>query len=359
MDLSTHNLRSTGWGRYIGAAFLAVWLTFWLVGEVVAIAFLVSVLLSVASEATGQTVDVGPFAGALTDAAAPIVLFFILFWLTVWTFGGWAAGMTFLRQVAGHDVVSVTPEGLRFVRRAGPFRRTRVVPRASIRRVRVRRPDKAVVVDTAGGTIVIADLGTSAERESLQRWLIQQLAPPDHARAIALERDTPPHEWLVSRDGVDYVMSSPPPHIARIHALIGWSVTGVTSLGWVSVLRPGGTGLDALDAATWPAIALTLLSALAAIWLTLARREWVLRPGSMRLRLSVGHRVVREQVFDRGSLEIDLSTDSDGDDHWSLVIGDGSRRRVLSRVVHDHYELLALGEWLGARTGFPFHRPSI
>jgi hypothetical protein len=38
------------------------------------------------------------------------------------------------------------------------------------------------------------------------------------------------------------------------------------------------------------------------------------------------------------------------------VIKDGSHRRVLDRSLGDQFELIALGEWLSAQTGFGFTR---
>jgi hypothetical protein len=351
MDPSAATLRPAGWGRYVETAFLGVWLAFWIVGEVFALAFFGAGLVSVLSRAVGRPVHIGPFASGMTDGTAPLFFLFILVWLTLWSFAGWAAGTTFLRTLVGEDRVAVTPEGLWFLRRAGPFRRTRVLPRSSVRRVRLRPPDKALVADTPQGTVTIADLGRPADREVLRRSLAERLGTPDHSRAVLIERETPPHEWSVAGQGLDTVMTSPAPNTARIHAVIGWSVTALVSLGWITT--------EAVGTAERLALAFTALTAIGAIWLTWARREWVLRRGSMRLRLRLGRWVLRDHTFDHGSFEIEHTVDSDNDDCWTLVVRDDARRRVLASALHDHYELLALGEWLGARTSLPFHRPTV
>ena len=52
----------------------------------------------------------------------------------------------------------------------------------------------------------------------------------------------------------------------------------------------------------------------------------------------------------------DLHQDSDGHDRYALVVKDSAQRRVLDRSLDDQYELLALGEWLSARTRFNLKR---
>ena len=356
--MESRRLAPSGWGRYAESTFLVIWLAFWVVGELVAILFLGATLVNLVSKVVGATIVLGVFGSVVTDGAASLFLFGIIFWLALWTFGGWAAGVTFLRNLAGEDRVAVTPQGLQFTRRAGPFSRTRLLPLSSIRRVRVRPHDKAVVADTSHGTFTIADLGTPVERESVERWITERLQLPDHSRAVLLERETSPHDWSVRVDGMDTVLTSPPPRIARIQAALGWGVTTLMALGWVDALGRGVNGPGAFSSGERAAVAITAVSAVAAMWLTMARREWRLRPGAMRLRLRAGRWMLRERAFERGFLEIEYRADSDGDRHWTLVVRDSAGRRVLSRALHDHYELVALGEWLGARTGFPFHRPS-
>src|SRR5262249_62337954 len=97
-----------------------------------------------------------------------------------------------------------------------------------------------------------------------------------------------------------------------------------------------------------------LLAALGAIWTTWEYKEWLLTPGRMVLRRRFGRWIARERAFERASLGIERRTDSDGDDHYALVVRDPSRRRVLSRAIHDPYELEHLAEWVAAPTGFPF-----
>ena len=98
---------------------------------------------------------------APTDGSVAFFLLFAVFWTTLWTVGGIAAGSHLLRRLAGEDVVDLTEGDLRLERRAGPFRSRRQMPRDTILRVRLQTPGHAVVVDTVRGTVMV---WTSAPR---------------------------------------------------------------------------------------------------------------------------------------------------------------------------------------------------
>ena|SRR5437879_893267 len=76
-------LRSAGIGRFFGATFLAVWLVGWAVGEAFALWMLV---VGGCSLLTGQPPEVGR-EPIRPELALPVGSF-LLFWLTLWTFGG-------------------------------------------------------------------------------------------------------------------------------------------------------------------------------------------------------------------------------------------------------------------------------
>src|SRR3954466_11119968 len=95
-----------GIGRFIGAAFLGVWLTGWAAGEGFALWILGR---GACSFITGRPPGVGHEpVGAIAALGAGL---FLLAWLTLWTFGGIAAGREFLRMLFGRDVLLVRPDG--------------------------------------------------------------------------------------------------------------------------------------------------------------------------------------------------------------------------------------------------------
>ena len=79
---------------------------------------------------------------------------FLMVWLTLWTFGGLAALYACLRLLAGSDRLTVTGGLLELTWHAGPVHRTHHFDRSRLRRIRIRSHDKAVVADTASGTII-------------------------------------------------------------------------------------------------------------------------------------------------------------------------------------------------------------
>jgi hypothetical protein len=143
---SSASLRVTGSVRYIGATFLLVWLAGWALGEAFALGFLILLIRSVVGTFFGMS---WPLPGGqwIAGGAAGFFFLFLVVWLTLWTFGGLAAITELLRNLAGEDRVSVQPAGVELVCRAGPFRRVRTFDRSRIRRVRIRRHDKAVVME--------------------------------------------------------------------------------------------------------------------------------------------------------------------------------------------------------------------
>jgi hypothetical protein len=132
---------------------------------------------------------------------------------------------------------------------------------------------------------------------------------------------------------------------------IGWVVAALISLGWIGAARQGVAGSSAAGV-------LTLLVVAAATWMTGDRAEWILAPGRFRIRRRFAAWTLRERTFGAESiLDVEQHRDSDGDDHYALVVRDGAGRCILSRALHDPHELLALGEWLSGRTEITFHRP--
>jgi hypothetical protein len=268
---------------------------------------------------------------------------------------GIAAGTQLLRRLGGEDRTDVTPTGVTLTWRAGVIRRRREIPRASIRRVRLTLTSDAVVADTDSGTVVISDLGDAEERRSLHAWLLSQLGLPGEAHAKLRERELRPLARDVDTQGTEIIVTRPTRRLRLIHARVMLFVAALMSLGWIGAVRRGFM----TNATTGELLAAfsTLLVAASSLWFMTSRTEWALRSGRMSVRRRVAHWTFGEHDFPASStIEIEHRQDSDGDDRYALVIKDSVQRRVLDRALRDHYELLALGEWLSARTGFTFKR---
>src|SRR5580765_1157950 len=114
---SVFELKVQGFGRFIGAAFLATWLAGWAAGE----AFALSILAFGGwSLVTGRPPGVGHQPVTLI-AALPVGLF-LLIWLFFWTIGGIAAGRELLRLLYGRDRFVIRQGDLEVEHSYGLFR---------------------------------------------------------------------------------------------------------------------------------------------------------------------------------------------------------------------------------------------
>ena len=124
-------LKVAGLGRYIGAAFLSFWLAGWAAGEAFALWMLGAGAYSLF---TGRS--------PLSHHQPSSVIFalaaggFLLFWLSLWTLGGIAAGHELLRLLFGRDQLVANQDGFQIVRSFGLFRSVKRFAREHIRRLR-------------------------------------------------------------------------------------------------------------------------------------------------------------------------------------------------------------------------------
>ena len=354
---STRRLRATGWARYFDAVFLGLWLTLWAVGEVVALVLMGAMLASALAAALGRPLALASRV-APTDGTVSVFLLFLLLWTALWTAGGVAAISHLLRRIAGEDVIEITGPALQLTRRAGPFRRRREIPIAAIRRVRIRGGyGAAVVMDTGEGTRDISDLGTAAERVALRDWLAKRLALPDVHAARRMERETPPHDRDVKPRGDGTIVTQPTRRGRVVAARVTWGVAAMLSLGCVDLLRRGiGARPSGGELA---ALVVTALAVAMAMWVTFGRAEWIAAPGRLEVRLRFARWTLRRRTFEAATLQLEHYSDSDGDHRYTLVVRAGGRRRALASALNDQYELLALAEWLAARTAFAFDRGAL
>ncbi|MCC7123888.1 MAG: hypothetical protein IT178_03510 [Acidobacteria bacterium] len=342
------SLRPTGLGRYVVAIFLLVWLAGWAVGETMAIGFLGMLLRSLAGAAVGKPAPV-PGGEWIVGGAAVAALLFIGVWLTVWTIGGVSAITHLLRSLFGEDRLQVSSDGLLLERRVGPLSRARQHSRSTIRRVRLRRHDKAVVMDTATGIDVVTTFGSVEERRALVEWLRSRLLLPEQGTR-AFDPAKAPRGWRVSADTGVTRLTRDYAKARAIGAVFLWGVVLllVAALARNSVASIGGV------------IVLVLMLALsaAATWVTFSRRAWLVREG----RLTAETRCLtwsRERVFTSARLDVERSVDSDGDESFVLKVTDADGSRRIASGLRDETDLIDLAHWLAARTRFPLKLPSI
>ena len=359
--------RPTGWTRYIDVTFLAVWLTGWLVAEVVVTVLFGGMLAGLIASLFGITLTVG--SRMTPDGSTPFFVLFMLVWLTFWTIGGLAAGTHFLRMLAGRDIVSVSPAGLELEWRAGPFRRRRTIARFDVHRVRLGVSRAYVIADTASGSVNITTFGTLDERDALVHWLNKHLGMPGEAESKRLIAESAPPDWEVEVDGMETRLCRIKRRDRRIVAAILWGLAALMLTGFLPVLSVLPTAdvewtfnaelieapANRVTGAHIAAGVLSLLLAMWASWATWGRSEWAIAPGRMTWRRRIGS-WQRERSFENARLELEHTTDSDGDDRFTLRVRGERANRKITTALYDSAELINLGEWLSARSGFPFDR---
>src|SRR5262245_19337243 len=159
-------LEVTGILRFIPVAFLTFWLAGWAVGECFALWVLGKGALSLLSGHLGATSDHPGSIVALLGAGL-----FLIVWLTLWTFGGIAAGRELLRLLFGRDVFVTRSDGLEIQHHYGLFRTVKVLPRTELRRLYRLSPYAPLRVETTSGTVELTRVGTPAERTELEQAL--------------------------------------------------------------------------------------------------------------------------------------------------------------------------------------------
>lgn len=357
--------RPRGAGRFVGAAFLSVWLCGWAAGE----AFVLFVLgAGAVALATGQ-----PVMGRdqpLTLGPALAVGAFLTVWLTFWTLGGIAAMREWLRLVWAEDRLAVSAEGLWLSRRLGPFRSTRRLAGADLRRVFVQPRRSTLMAETDAGVVELTNLGTVQERTDAAAHLRRALAPPDERPGTA--PDALPKGWEEIHVLPSGAILVPNLRTRRNQARVMAAVALAASVVLLLLVRA-----SLRDPNLW---ALTVMAGAAAaglVWgaasLWWGRKEWVISPGKLTLqkRFAGRGRVLGEAR----ALELTERKDSDGDEWYELgawgrkanattlrsagyraIETDAAscQRFVVSRALHDPDEPRRLGLWLAGRAAVPF-----
>jgi hypothetical protein len=346
-------LRPKGVGRFFSAAFLGVWLTFWAVGEVVALGALVGGAWSLA---TGQSPGEGR--SPLEVGPALAVGAFLVVWLALWTFGGWAAGREFLKLLFGVDRIRVSPAGLESLHQRGPFRHRERWPRESLLRVYLSGRAGALCLEATSGTRELSSLGDALERREAADLLTQEFG----LSREPLVDGRLPEQWKELRsDTGDYVLRTDPRRRARFARCLQGIVAVLLVVSVTTVVHASS------DLSFGPIAAMVVAgtagAAFAAWRLTFQHDEWVLAEGRLTLRrVTPGG---SSPKFTATALALRESSDSDGDAWYRVMaLSEASaasrfpaERKTTERELWsqsaDGTEVRNLARWLAHRCRLP------
>jgi hypothetical protein len=339
-------LRRRGIGRYVGAAFLAIWLCGWAAGEAFALGLLV---WGGIAWITGEPPGAGREPLELASAAA--LGAFLLIWLAFWTLGGIAAATELLRELWGEDRLVARSDGLLVEWRAGPFRRRREIPRAEIVDVAQLRRRGRIVVETPRERIDACRLGSEIERRQAVVELRRELGLGAAAKAFSASL---PDEWAEIATPEDCSALVPSPATRRLQIRVAALVALLACIVTAAFFHGAAADSSWLAAALLGAAASTALGAWVG-WLAWIRNEWRIEAGSLVLQRRLGNRVTER--FRATRLALTWREDSDGDDWYELEArADGVGRTQRRRIVHslnDDATPRRLGMWLAQRAGIP------
>ena len=351
-----------GCSRFVTAAFLTVWLCGWAAGEGFALWLLIQGGYSLL---TGHAPSPGH--QPLPPGMALAMGVFLLFWLTLWTVGGVAAGAELLRLLWGEDRIEVAGGRVIVTHKRGPFRTRRTYERSSIRRIAISGRDDRMVMESGRSHVDISALGTREERIEGMTALRAELGlteePP--LSTVAL-----PSGWedIITPDGARVLVGNR--SIRQKQARTAFIATSLLAALTFVVARKSVNRPDLLV----PSIillAFTLGAAAGSLWLLRGRWEWRIESGVLTLRKRYGLGV--RNVFQGRYLVLEHSTDSDGDPWFQLDalsepdapptvkhVGDrtitwraarSKNRRPIARKLNDGGDLRNLGLWLARETG--------
>ena len=347
-------ISSSGFGRFITAAFIGVWLLFWTAGEGFAIWMLVK---GIWAFLTGK--PPGPGRGPISlDGALPVGLFLLL-WLSLWTFGGFFAGRQFLRLLFGKDIIRAHAEGLDIVHSFGLFRSHKSVAREDIRRFYHQPRKGAFCVEADRGTIEVTQLGSPGDRDELEKLLRTEFMLREETALHAVL----PGDWreVPSAEGESVLVKNP--EMRSKQSLVMWIicllVAAVTIYVVASLPEHPGLWAYALILA-----ALAAGAAYGAAWLTFGRNEWILRTGQLVLQ----RRFRQRRTFRFEAVSLELYEDNSGDSGpsyalnavaanappLSVSVKTGKQRRRIWARGSDPTEPRNLGRWLSERCQIPF-----
>ncbi|HUR47329.1 MAG TPA: hypothetical protein VMZ27_15715 [Candidatus Saccharimonadales bacterium] len=345
-------LRISGVSRFLGAGFLSFWLVGWAAGEVFALWILTA---GVWSLVTGH-----PQSGSRQPIAVGMALpmgLFLLFWLTLWSFGGIMAIRELLRLLFGRDSILATPERLELHNSYGLFRTRKTIPRAELRYFYLKPCGKGLCVETINGSVELTRLGNPKELQGLEQTLNQEyrLSPQALAEGVLpvgwVEAVSPEREKVLIKD----------PSARRRQAVVAWVFCALILLLGLYL----GFIAQGLPSIWIPALIVTGIAALiaaGAAWLSFGRHEWRLESGRLILQRRFG--LSRTTQFE--SVALELREDNSGEDGPSYELtaiapnapprpnfGRGKHRRLILSQSNDPTVARNLGLWLSRRCQVP------
>ncbi|HEX4639008.1 MAG TPA: hypothetical protein VH170_05935 [Chthoniobacterales bacterium] len=346
-------LRSTGLGRFFGAAFLGVWLVGWLAGETFALWMLGA---GGWSFFTGQPPSAGRNPVNLGVAIAGGL--FLLFWLSFWTLGGVAAIWEFLRLLFGKDRFEVTSDAVKIDNGYGLFHSTKDLRRDEVVRFYNRPNRAALCADTFRGSIELSRVGTWKDRVALAQELNTHFSiSPEHREGQLpsgwCEISSPERESILVKD----------PATRRKQALFAWTICFILSFIAAYLVNAAGErpGLWALAIFM---VIVTALVAWGALWLNIGRNEWLLDRGRITLQRRFSQ--VRTKKFEAAALElIEENSGDNGPDYELIAVAPGAeprpshsyrlgkQRRIIYSEPNDPTAPRNLGLWLSQHCSIP------
>ncbi|MBK5259487.1 MAG: hypothetical protein JJE51_07820 [Thermoanaerobaculia bacterium] len=279
-----------------------------------------------------------------------IIIVLALF-ATAWTLAGIKTLGNLLRLLFGSDSVVMAPGGIRIKRAIGPFGITRELQRDAIRSIAIRGRARQLEAESGGKRFIIATLGTEADRRRLGgdlRSRYQLMTPAERSG------DQLPARWEASRHAAGgFTLQTPR---AGRRSLIGCSAAPSVAWWLLVAFRFYMKNLRdeplAPTAGDWIAIAIGLI--LAALPFIAARSRTSIEVGrnSLVIARTIGPWKSRSDFRDASLNLVFHSNRSSSDDLFQLEVGRGDKWSTLAAATNDATDLLLLGRFLAAETGW-------
>ncbi len=318
-------------GHFLTVGFLSFWLCGWFAGEVGAlVALFKGTWVFVQGDSDSASM---PLAGGGA---------FLILWLSLWTFGGYAAVLTVLRLALGRDRIEWSSGGVAIHHR--PLGRRRFFARAQIREVAERARDGAVLLRLTAGNVEVTSMGTVDERRQLLGALRASLDLNPSAPLQAPESWEPVSSddgWAVLSRSATFKKNQ-----VRALAVLAGLIGAFAAVLLVAPHQSTPTRLFG---------AVTALVAYACGWWAhrLANTDTSLRAraGTLVRRSVIHGDDVRDEVFRIEALAVNRASDGDGGDWYHLELRTATATtRILSSST-DADDPVTLGRWLEQHTG--------
>jgi hypothetical protein len=258
---------------------------------------------------------------------------FLVFWLSLWTFGGVAVLGSLLGLMVSKVRVTSSGGELQITRFALGVGWTSTV--RGVRHVRARA-DHVVSAELHDGRT--RNLFRARDAETAEQ------AAREIAWGLDLERGTPPPRvpsWLETVELPNGHVILQPAERARAAWTVGF---------WFSaVVLP-------LSAVRLPEHRIVLavfggVAVVAAVFSTWRRKRWLLSPGLLVEQILWNGRVTRAVRLESPEVHVESSTDSDGDTHWKVEAHADGQRVVLAATLGDEDAVRELCRYVAAAVG--------